>query len=409
MEPQLRSFDQEEIDDSDQIAIYSKLIDVIDRDIETLRSQNAREGLSIWGVLGGIVAAMVYLFDKTSRIDSLPAATIEVGCVSIILFYLLFMVYNILSGSGTFLKPGRLMGHREFLKGKLFFVGFRIAILGTVTYFLFQSNFLQWTVVLSVVLVFVPIAFMIGSLFAYQYTKLPFGNNPRNQWATTLFQAIALLSYLVPLFLLASQLHFPIGKEATDSFVIGLTIAIVGTLLEFLFSIASDTSTIASYMDLRDDLVIRDLSLNEALERYRIIREGKSSWDELKVDFQQILNSINHQSAVFDEQLSIMSKQKTAERSEFDSLTKSFFVHVQTINAFSQRLTAELSVFQSKLIRTLSATGDNATDQYIRNELATRMGQLRDKQNHVQQENIKLFQERTAQIQTADLVDREAK
>src|SRR5687767_6272987 len=95
IEPPLRSFDQESIEDSDQIALYSILITVIDKDIDAIRSENAREGLSIWGILGAIVTGLAFLFGRTAQIEAIPSETSEVACVSLILLYLLYLLFNV--------------------------------------------------------------------------------------------------------------------------------------------------------------------------------------------------------------------------------------------------------------------------------------------------------------------------
>jgi len=400
MEPSLRSFDQESINDSDQIALYSKLIDVIDKDVESIRSQNSREGVTIWGIIGGIVTGVAFFLSKTSQLDALPPMTIETACVSLIFLYLVWGIYNVRSGGGSMPKPGRLISTNKFLSGRVIWLLLRATVLLVFSFFLLNTSFINWSRWLTIALVFVPLLIIGASTLAMWLNKLPFGNNPRSRPFTIFALILSLLCYLIPSVLLGSQLSFPVGKEPSDAFSIGIAISLVIVLFEMLLTLASDTSNTTAYLDLRDDIILRDISLDDALLRYRIIREGMSSWDQLKSDFEEIIKHVNHTISIFDEQLGIIEKQKTATEADFGSLSKSFMVHMETLKNEDQRLSQQYSRFDKKRRRTFAATGDRATDEFILNALNSALQLLQSKQNETYQANAAMFQERSTKLGT---------
>lgn len=394
MEPSFRSFDQDSIDDSSQITLYSKLIDIIENDVERIASENSRQGLSIWGILGSIVTGVAFFLGRTSQVDEIPVGTTEVACTSLIFFYLIWAIYNFLSGGGGTPKPGRLISHKDFLKGRIFFIVLRGVILAILSFSILNANFTQWSQWVTVILIFIPILLLASSVTAMKITKMPFGN--QRNWITYSALGISLLCYLIPLIILVNQLSFPIGKSLSDAFSIGLTMSIVVVLFELLLSLASTSPSVDEYLDLRDDIILREIALNDALARYRIIREGKSSWDELQFDFQEIMGMFRHHEAILDEQIGIIKRQVNASPDEFIELSKSFMVHVKSHESNTSNLVERYQRFLERLRMTLSVTGDAGTDYYIRNELDSALSRLREKESAVAQANSRLFQEKAA-------------
>jgi hypothetical protein len=398
MELPLRRFDQESLEDSDQIALYSKLIDVIDRDIDNIRTGSAREGLTMWGILGAIVAGLGYLFGKTSQLDHLPALTPEVACSSLLFFYLIWLLYNVLSGAGSWPKPGRLISYHDFVKGRVFFLIVRFVILLALTSVILQMNLSLFARMATVILGLFPTLIGAGSVLAMKFTDRPYGNNPQYRISTIFFLSVSFLCYLVPIVVIGGQLKFPVGQELSDAFSIGMTISAIVVLFELFLILAADNSNVKAYTDLRDDLILRDIGLNDALSRLRIVKEGKSSWDELKGDFEKVKADINHMMTVFDEQLAIIKKQENADEAEFQSLSKSFMVHLATIKKSDGLLTEGVQEFGTRLQKTFAATGDRHTDNYIRSELDSALRELQEKQNAVAHANMDLFQRRTGKL-----------
>lgn len=393
IEPPLRSFDQTQIEDPDQITLYTELIHILEKDIEEIRKKGERDGLSIWGILTGIVAGLGFMFSKTSQLTAIPPDTIKVATTSLIVAYLFIFIYNLLSQNQG-LKPKRLMSSKEFVRDRIFFFVFRTLALGALSYFLLGTDFIPWTTTVSVVLLFVPVLLLAIYIVAMLFSERPFGNNPEAQKASYLGSALAFACYLVPAILLGSQLAFPFGEAATTAFSLGLTVSGIVVLVELLCSTVLAETSATHYLDLRDDLVLRELSLNDALERYRIIREGKSSWDELKQEFQEIMQAVDHHIAVYGEQLDIISKQDEALIDDFNRLSASFVVHAESLRTSWPPLQKRLDRFTKRLSKVYAATGDRTTDQFIRDEIQKKLLEAVDKEKQVNEQNSALLRRR---------------
>lgn len=401
MEPPLRSFNQEELSTAEEISLYSKLIDVIDKDVESIRSSDTRQGLTTWAILGAIVAGIGFFLGKTHDLTKLPTETTKVACAALVVFYLVLYLYNLLRGSEFLPKPGRFVDNSQYFRGYTFLLLLRAVILTGLSYLLLQTDFSWWSRVVSIVLLFIPVLIAAASVLGAKVTNQPMGNNPASRKVAVAGLVLTFLCYLVPGVWLGSQLLFPIGSELSDAFSLGMALSAAVAFFEVLLARATNTSNIPAYLDLRDDLVLRDIPLNDALERYRLIREGKSSWDELKPAFQRIIQTADHQLRVFDEQLAIIAKQQGAGAAEFEELSRTFLLHAETTRTGSEHLQSEIDQLLKKLPKILGVTGDLNTDQYVRNELYNAVIRLRDKEMQVNQANTAMFQARSLQETTS--------
>lgn len=403
MEPPLRSFDQESLTAAEEISLYSELIRVVEKDIDSINSKDTRNGLSIWGIVTAMVASIVYLLGQTRELSEVPGDAPEIACVSIIFLYLGWFVVNVLSGTGFGLKPGRLMAPKEFLKGRIFFLSLRFSILLLVSYVLIQTDFVYWTKVVSIALVFIPI--MIGSLsfIALSYTKRPFGNNPKHKRSASGVLVSSLLCYFISVVVLGSQLHFPVGHDLSDSYIVGITVSSIIFLFELLLSMASGSSGDSKLADFRDDLILREMSLNEALNRYKILREGKSFLDEMKPDYDRIIQRLNQPGVIFDEQIEILGKvenvlpkdpsdprDSAAIKEEVDALISSFQIHRLEIGNSFELMKSEWEPFYEKLRKSAEATGDYETEHFIRRSIDTAVASLVQKEQEVNQKHERL-------------------
>jgi hypothetical protein len=91
--------DEDELEPSDQIALYTELIRIIEKDIDDAQSRNSREGWNTWGILGAIVAAVFLLLGQTKDLQEIPAETTKISIAFIILFQFFIGAYNFLTGS----------------------------------------------------------------------------------------------------------------------------------------------------------------------------------------------------------------------------------------------------------------------------------------------------------------------
>ncbi len=406
----IRNYDQDEdgLTSSEQISIYAGLVRVIEEDVKFIQARNSREGWTLVGVLGLLVASFAGLFRQLSEITELPLEAGKFGAVSLMFLYLLWATFNMLSGQEAFPKPGRVIPLKEFLRGRVFFFVLRGLILMLLSWFLKSTDFSSASITACIILILIPYAYGILSVIAMHYTKRPFGNNPNFAKAKPFINYLPILCYGSAVSLLASQLLFPVGPGLTRAYIIGFLMSAIVVLLELFLALAGESANVSALIDLRDDLIIRDISLNEAIVRYRIIREGKSLWDEMQPDYEEIMQELRHQDAIYDEQTAIVNKQVELVTTKFlpekseqetkqletdlSALTKSFGVHNQEVVSSVGRVTPKIEPFFTKLRKVTDATGDTVADTFIRSTLDTAFNRLRERETQINQLNQKLVE-----------------
>jgi hypothetical protein len=398
----LREFDQSEngLAPSEQISLYTALIKVIDEDLREIKGRSSREGWTVTGIITSIIAAGAALFSRLRMVEEIPDQTIEYGITSLITLYLLWAIHNALSdGEPRYPKSGRLVSSSKFASGKLFFIALRLVILGALFVLLSQSDFASGSISLTAIFTVFPIIYGLLSFWFIKKTGRHIGNNPIFAKTWRMAGPVAAAGYLTIAITLMAQLPLPLGPGLVSAFEIGLLGAAIVFLLESLFGLARPATSVAELEELRDDIVMRDISLNDATARYRIIREGKSSWDELRSEYDKLLRGLSHQGRILDEQMVLVRKQldivsqrllPDAEEhvlqdlaDEISQLAESYSVHSQELDAASARSNSELDAFWTRLTRVTEATGDTATDQTIRTNVVTVLQDLKQRGQQV--------------------------
>ena len=398
--------DENELKESDQIVLYKELIRILERDIDDAQSRNSREGWNTWGILGAIVGAALLLLGQTKDLTEVPTETKTITITFILLFQFIFGAYNLLTGNQNFVKKQRLIDSKEVYSGRKFLFFIRFSILSLVSFGIYTSDYLLWVKIVSIFLILTPVLFMVLPLFLSSYTQIFIGNTPQNQKAKSIGAYAVLTFYLTATVLLGYQLQFPVGQVLSAAYMIGLSISAIIILGEVLLSNSTSTDAVAGFQDLRDDIIFRRASLNESLNRYLILKEGKSLYDEMKGDLDRIMNYLHREEEIYGEQKKILKKLNEFINSKDESedkleeindqtgiLTKSFETYTREMGGLISLVVGDLDPFFKKLKKAANASGDYETEDVIRRLINQKLNQITEKEREITGEKTNLIEQ----------------
>ena len=381
--------DESQLDPSQQISLYTELIRIIEKDIDDGKEQNAREGWTLWGILGAIAAAGLLFFSETKNVTQFPVEAIMVCCVFIIAFHVSWATYNYLSGNTVYIKEKRIKSTVPLFRNKGLNALIKLFIYLSISYIIYLSNLPSWAKITSLILVFAPIAYMILSIFALIKTDRPMGNNPNLQKATKIITFLVFLSFTLAVLILAFYLPAPVGTYLTTAYKIGISLSIMIVLFEVLLTMAAPSEESIELKNLKDDLVFRRVRLNEGLNRYKILTEGKSLFEEMKEDYEKVMSFLYFHEDLYNQILSILKKfpeyapdkddtnevreNKTSKTSELGS---SFQIYLRQLQNSSPIVKSELETFYAKLNKVANASGDQETQIIIQQTIQRKFEEL---------------------------------
>ena len=398
--------DEDELKESDQITLYKEFIRILEKDIDDAKSRNSREGWNTWGILGAIVASVILLLGQTKDLQEIPQETKMICITFILLFQWIFGAYNVFTGNRSFVKERRLIDSKQIYKGKRFLFLIRFLILLAVSFGIYTSDYSLWIKVTSITLILVPILYMILALFLGAYTQIFIGNTPKNQKVNSISAYSILMFYLMAIILLGYELKFPMGKSLSAAYAIGFSLCAIVILIEVLLSNSTSTDEIADLQDLKDDIIFRRTFLNEALNRYQILKEGKSLFDEMKIDLDRIMGYLHREEEIYIEQRKIVKKltelisskphsqEMLEDKNEQASIhSKSFETYSREMNSLTSLVKSEFDPFYKKLKKAADASGDYETEDLIKKLLNQKLSDLVEKENEINIERTNLSEQ----------------
>jgi hypothetical protein len=370
--------DEKELSTAEEITLTTQLIRILEKDIDDKKSANTREGWSTWAILGGIVGAALLLFGQTKEIQQIPPETAKIGAVFLLLFFFLSAGYNVLSGSPQLVKAGRLISAEEVFKGQKLLIILKLFLYSIISFTIFLSDFNFWTKLFAIILILLPIFLVSFSILAANYAKIPIGNNPQKPEIASRFAYLTLSFYFMAVVLLGAQLPFPVGQTLSSAYVIGISLSIIIALFEVLLSTAHTPREVPVLEDLKDEIIFRRVGLNEALNRYKILKEGKTLFEEMKPDLDKFLSNMYQQEEIYNDQIAIVKKfrellptQNDTEdmmelkQKDAEMLNRSAQISREKLISLNHAIQVEIPTFNNKLIKVASATGDFETKKII--------------------------------------------
>jgi hypothetical protein len=234
------------------------------------------------------------------------------------------------------------------------------------------------------------------AIYVSSYTNRPFGNNPKYQKISPVFGFIFLIFYLLAVILLGYDLRFPIGQSLSAAYVIGLSLSAIITLAEVLLANSISSEPVNDFQELKDDIIFRRVALNEALNRYKILREGKSLFDEMKIDFDRVMGYLYREEEIYGEQKKILKKiseltplkndsEKIAKdkNEQISILSNSFRAYTKEMSGLISIVTTELPPFNQKLRKSAEACGDYEAENLINNLIVQKLNELAQRESEI--------------------------
>jgi len=283
-------FDEENMSDADRISVYKEFLRIIEKDVDEIDSRDSREGWTMAGIVGVIIASALAFIGQTKEVDSIHPQTALIGVSFLLLIYSFWFLVKSILGESNLVKEGRMISSREASQGIVGSLIVRTIILLGVAYFVTNSDIGIGKKIGVLVPIFLPVIYFVLVVVIFQRKNYPFGNNPKFRKIQLVWGIFFLLCFLIPGLLVASELSFPIGKELSSAYVLGVSLGIITALLELLIFKSSKSTIAEDLRNLRDDVIFQRLNLNEGISKYKVLREGKSLFDEMKIDYDQLMS-----------------------------------------------------------------------------------------------------------------------
>jgi hypothetical protein len=402
---QIQLIDEDELEVSDEISLTLELIRLLEKDIDDEQSRNSKDGWTTFGVLGAIVGAVFLLLGQTKDLQEIPVDTSVITVTFVFLFQFLFSAYNFLTGNGSFVKEKNLIDSKKIFGQGNAFIFVRIFILSLVSIVICFLDYPIWIKITSMLLVFMPAIFFIFYYFLSRYIEIPMGNTPKSQKVTSISGFTFLLFQLIAILLVGNQLTFPVGQSQSAAYVIGFSISAIVFLTEVLLSFTSPPKIVGDLQNLKDDIVFRRLGINESLNKYKILKEGKSLFDQMKPSYNQLMNCLYREEEIYLEKKRILKKisellplksdteKVTNDKNEQTSiLTNSLETYKRELNGLILLVSNDLMPpFYKKLKLSAQASGDFEAETIIHNLIDQKIRELVQKEREINLETSNLM------------------
>lgn len=291
---EIQLIDETDLEVGDLIELYKELIRIIEKDIENLAS--TRFGFTPWSLLTALGAVGLILFGVGNGI--FEADPTLVGRAYLFGYFALQEVYILVSATDfdNPVKPKRVYFPRErlaFYPPLIFrWVLFVVAIVISLRVWEWNGS-----------AVFAIIGSLIVAL-TYILMTLPLllnpltGNNPRFGKAGPVVIAILNVGYAC--LIISSFLFLPWPVQLTAaSFAIGGLLALMVVLAELYIVTASPNPIVKRLSNLRDDIIFRRKSINDALLELRRIREGSTFFEAVAAEIEKVSAKTNEKFQTF--------------------------------------------------------------------------------------------------------------
>lgn len=287
--------DEGSLGSGDLIELYKELLRIIEKDIDNLAI--IKSGFTPWSLLTALGAVGLILFGLGKGIFEADARL--VGLTYLFSYFALQSLYILVSSIDFYnsIKPNRVYFPRErfgYYPALIFrWISFVISIVVAYRVWEWGPSF---------------ILAMLGLLlvgFIYVTMAIPLllnpltGNNPRFEKVGTVFSTI--LNIGSGIMVVSSFLFLPWPEESTaSSFAIGGLLAVLIVLAELYIVVACPNPLIKRLTILRDDIIFRRKSLNDALLELRRIREGITYFEALATEIELVNSKTNEKFATFE-------------------------------------------------------------------------------------------------------------
>ncbi len=401
-----KNIEQLALKNRELVTLYIELIRLIERDIDQLKEGDTRSGWTSWAMIGGIVGALLLLFNETRVLNSFPIDDVKkIGLAGLLLYNIGLISMGAFSISTPETRPGRVRWSNEAFFTYVPKVVFRF--LAFLTAVLVASSLSPWPGATMVISTF--ILWTLGTLAAIVYAKIrfPLGNTQVTRKGSYI-GVLALLPFsVVALILLGRQLPVPVGEATTLPYILaGLIIAIL-VLLENLIALMAPSRLLSHLEDLRNDIIFLRVDIDQALHRYELLTEGETLPDALQKDLSDIADDLNlityahsnmssllrkmyKEVATLDDMLQGNEQQRHQIRLFYDS----YSLHEAKCLEISNPLKKKLKRFNRKSSQVRAATEDSEAETNIRSILNQRLKSIEQEETQLREnlEQLKYYE-----------------
>jgi hypothetical protein len=335
-----------EFTDEQEMTLTLELLKRIEGDITELKAAKTRDGFSLYVVWGGIAGIFYIVLAELNKIKDVSFSKTAVIFFTILLLSkILWAIYQLIGIDLTAKKqhkPGRFFWSSDFffeLRATGIFQGI-IFLLSII--FVFMLPVPLWVAV-STAISFLLYTLIIGFIFIVSFRKEAFRPNNANKIIALGMPALFLVSTVISLIGLISQMEKPIGPETQPFLLAGLLFALV-FFIHTLIELTTPSLLLEKLQTLRNDIVFLRANLEDAWTRYEIYIDGNEITEELRNDMDEIVRCFNtldfHQAkkgefllAILEEIMKLEKKRKLVEADFTDlyALKSQFFAHNEEI------------------------------------------------------------------------------
>ncbi len=291
-----------EFNDEQEFKLTLELINRIEKDIETIKSDKSSDGYSISASIAGFAGALYLLFSEFSKIVKVPFTEIA----SILLAMLLIgklswtisqLVYIDTPPSNSQNSNRFRWANHQLYDQRLNFL-YQISIFIISIILLFLINLPIW-VVLFTALSFGIYIFLLGMVFVFSYKKQPLSVFYENKLFKIVLPILVIITSIISSIGLLKSVPFPIGVAAAPFVIAGIIFAII-FFLNVAVVLSAPSLLLTNLQQLRRDIIFLKLELKDAWILYEIYMEG----NELTEEVRSILGKITHAFSLIEYQQS---------------------------------------------------------------------------------------------------------
>lgn len=284
-----------EFTDDQEMTLTLELLNRIEKDIDEERAKKTRDGFSEYVALGGIAATLFVLLGELNKVTEVSFSGVAVILFAgLLLLKIPWAFYQLLAIDHATRK--RHEKGRFFWSNDLFFENriaglFQFFVFVVCGMFLFRLALPIWVAIFTATafLLYILILALVSIL---SFRKEPFSPNNTNRLTMAGWPSLFLLTTIVSVVGLISQMKPPIGRETSAYAVAGLLLTLI-FFLDRLIRLGTPSLLLEKLERLRYDIVFLRADLKDAWIRYEVTVYGHDISEEIRTDMDDIIRSFN--------------------------------------------------------------------------------------------------------------------
>lgn len=396
-----------EFTDDQEMTLTLELLNRVEKDIDEQRAKKTRNGLSEYVALAGTAAVLFVLLGELNKLIDVSFRTIAVilfcGLLLLKIPWALYQLVALDQATKRRHEQGRFFWSNDLLFENRMAGLFQLLVFLMCGIFLFFLSLPLW-ISISTALAFLLYAFILGLFFVLSFRREPISPNNANKWTMVGLPSLFLVTTIVSVAGLLSQMNTPIGKETSPYIIAGLLL----TLIFFgdrLIRLATPSLLLEKLERLRYDIIFLKADLKDAWIRYEVIVYGHDISEELKTEIDDIIRAFNLLdygqsqkekclSAIQDELNRLETEQKRRlTEDDFATLNSSkreFFAHVSAVERLYANLQPRLDKLAKEVHRISRSTQEwERADEYHK-LILSRLAALKEKDKQIAQNGAEL-------------------